>query len=101
MEIKRLRILAIEIFKTLNDINPSYMKNIFTKKTNAKIRPNDIIVRHHNTASYHDKSLITLGPKIWNKLPTNIKSLTSLAKFKEFIRTWFGPSCQCNICRMI
>ena len=28
MEIKRLRTLAMEIFKTLNDINPNYMKEI-------------------------------------------------------------------------
>ena len=43
MEIKRLRTLATEIFKTMNNINPSYMKNIFTRKTNAKIQPHDII----------------------------------------------------------
>ena len=77
MEIKRLRTLATEIFKTINSINPSYMKNIFTPKTNAKIQPHDVIVRHHNTATYGSKSLIAPGPKIWNKLPTNIKSLTS------------------------
>ena len=29
MEIKRLRTLVIEIFKTLNDINPDYKKEIF------------------------------------------------------------------------
>ena len=52
------------------------MKNIFTPKANAKIRPHDIIVRHHNTATHGDKSLTALGPEIWNKLPANIKSLT-------------------------
>ena len=80
MEIKRLRTLATEIFKTINNINPSYIENIFTPKTNAKMRPLDIIVIHHNTAIYGDKSLTALGPKILNKLPTNIKSLTSVAK---------------------
>ena len=39
MEINRLRTLATEIFKTISNINPSYMKNISTPKTNAKIRP--------------------------------------------------------------
>ena len=52
------------------------MKNIFPSKTNAKIRPHDIIVRH-NTTTYGDKSLTALGPKIWNKLSTKIKSLIS------------------------
>ena len=63
MEIKRLRTSATETFKTLNNINLSYMKNIFTSKTNVKIRPHDIIVKDHNTATYSDKSLTALGPK--------------------------------------
>ena len=56
------------------------MKNIFTPKTDLKIRPHDIIVRNHNTATYGDKSLTALGLKIWNKIPTNTKSLTSIKK---------------------
>ena len=63
MEIKRLQTLATEIFKIINNINPSYMKNIFNPKTNDKIRPHDIIVRHHNTATYGGKTLTALGPK--------------------------------------
>ena len=55
---------------------------IFTPKTNVKIRPHDIMVRHHNVAIYGDKSLIALAPKIQNKLATNIKSLTSITKLK-------------------
>ena len=44
MEIKRLRNLATEIFKTVNNLNPSFMKDIFTSKENAKVRLNNIIV---------------------------------------------------------
>ena len=29
MEVKRLRTLALEIFKTLNNLNPNYIKEIF------------------------------------------------------------------------
>ena len=101
MEINRLRILATEIFKTVNDLNPSYMKDIFTPKLNGRVRPNDILVKHRNTIKYGDKSLKTLGPKIWNQLPENIKSETSFPRFKEFIGTWFGPKCRCNVCKRI
>lgn len=45
MEIKSVRVLTIEIFKTINNINPSYMKNIFTSEVNAKVPPNDIAVQ--------------------------------------------------------
>ena len=69
MEIKRLRNLATKIFKIANNLNPSFLKNIFTSKENAKVRPNNLVVKSHNTATYGDKSLMTLGPKIWNALP--------------------------------
>ena len=35
MQIKRIKQLAIEIFKTVNNLNPYFMKNIFTSKQNA------------------------------------------------------------------
>ena len=31
-KLKRLRILSIEIFKTLNDLNPQFMKENFRKQ---------------------------------------------------------------------
>ena len=82
IEIKLLRVLAIEIFKTVNNLNPNYMKDIFTPKLHPKVRPNDILVKYHNTITYSAKSLKTLGPKIWNQLPRDIKSETSYTKFK-------------------
>ena len=82
MPIKRMKQLAIEIFKTVNNLNSDFMKNVFTSKENARVRPRDLLVRSHNTATYGDKSLKILGPKIWNTLPTEIKCETSLSKFK-------------------
>ena len=98
MEIRRLRTLAVEIFKTLNEINAPYMKNIFTPKENSKVRQNHIIVKRINTSRFGTQSLRPLGPKIWNNLPSNIKLETSFPKFKEYIKTWLGPKCRCKIC---
>ena len=39
MEIKRLRTLALEVFKTLNIMNPEYMKEIFHKTAFSTHRP--------------------------------------------------------------
>ena len=52
MEVGRLGTLAVEIFKILNEINPPYMKNIFTSKENSKVRQNDIIVWCINTSRF-------------------------------------------------
>ena len=60
------------------------MKVIFTPKLYPKVRPNDILAKHHNTITYGTKSLKTLDPKIWNQLPEDIKSETSYTKFKEY-----------------
>ena len=64
MEIKRLRNLALEIFRTINDLNPSFMKGIFSAKLNSRVRPNDILVKARKSATFGDKSLATLGLKI-------------------------------------
>ena len=87
MEIKRLFIK-----KT------SFMKSLFSAKLNARVRPNDILVKTRKSATFGDKSLTSLGPKIWNALPQNIKAENSYVKFKEYIATWFGPKCKCNVC---
>ena len=60
------------MFKTLNNINQSYIKNIFNSNGNAKVCPNDIVVRYHKTTSYDDKNLNIFSPKTWNQLPSNI-----------------------------
>ena len=101
IEIKRLWNLAPEIFKTGSNLNPSFMTNILTSKENARVRPNNIVVKSHNSDTYWDKSLMTLGPKIWNALPEEIKSETSYKKFKEYIDLWLGPKCRCNICKSL
>ena len=82
MEIRRLRTLAVKIFKSLNEINHPHMKNIFMPRENGRVKQNDIIVKRINTSRFGTQSLRSLGPKIWTKLPSNIKLETSFPKFK-------------------
>ena len=42
MEIKRLRNLALEFYRTENVLDPKFTKNKFSIKTNVKVTPNDI-----------------------------------------------------------
>ena len=37
-----LKTVANEIFKTINNLNPSFIKGIFTPKPNDRVRPNDM-----------------------------------------------------------
>ena len=44
MKIRRIKTPAIEIFRTVNELNPYFMKTIFTSKTNFRVRPFDLPV---------------------------------------------------------
>ena len=95
MKIKKL---AVEIFKTLNEINPPYMRNIFTPKENSKVRQNNITVKRTNTGRFGNQSLRFLGPKIRSNMLSDIKLETLFPKFKKYIKTWLGPKCRCKVC---
>ena len=105
MEVKHLRTLALEIFKTLNNLNPEYMKEIFYKTTNLTHRPFNIKVNQNNTTKYGNnttkygnKSLRSLGSHIWNSLPRQMREEIDYNKFKICIDKLFGAKCKCNLC---
>ena len=94
-----MRNLTIEMFKTNNNLNPPFLKEIFKREVNPRVRPNDIMIKTHNIAAYGEKSSIVLCPKTWNSLPENTKFESSCRRFKEYINTWFGPNCYCAYCK--
>ena len=56
MELKRYRILALEIFKTLNFLNPTYMQDLSYLRSSSTRRPNNIVVVRTNTNAWNEKS---------------------------------------------
>ena len=90
MEVKRLKTLALEVFKTLNNMNPEYMNEIFHKTAFFTHRPLNLQVNKNSTTKYGNKFLECLIPHIWSSLTNQIKKETSYTKFKEFINNWFG-----------
>ena len=45
MKIRRIKTLAVEIFKTVSELNPNFMKTIITSKTNSRVRPFDLLAK--------------------------------------------------------
>ena len=64
MELKRYRILALEIFKILNVLNPTNMQDLFYLRSSSARRPNNTAVVRANTNTYGTKSLRSLEPQI-------------------------------------
>ena len=52
MEIKRLRTLITEIFKTLHDINPNYMKEIFYLSPHETDKKYGLFAHPRNATKY-------------------------------------------------
>ena len=100
MVVGRLRTLCVEIYKTLNDLCPSYMKDIFHKsvyRTSPRLC-NNIYVYKARRVTYGSKSLRALGPRIWNNLPNYIKTSSNLDLFKKNMKSWDGEVCKCSSC---
>ena len=81
LQIRRIKLLAIEIFKTINDINPSYMKEIFELNTRRDPDNKRLIVQTQKSMKYGSYTLRSLGPRIWNKLPSNLRLCENLTTF--------------------
>ena len=78
MNLRRQKTMCIEIYKTLNELNPGYMNDIF------KLRNTDRLTREKyklnleipkpNQGTFGTRSLRRYGPRIWNALPYHIKT---------------------------
>ena len=95
MKVNRLRSLCIEIYKLINNINPTYMNEIFKlRKISRAVRSNyklNLDVPTINQVSFGGKSLRYYGPKIWNSLSFHIKSSENLEVYYKYYKKleWF------------
>ena len=71
---KQLRILATEVFKSLADLNPDFMKSYFTKEIPYCLR-NGNFLKIPSARSTHDgtNSILFRACLVWNKLPLSVK----------------------------
>ena len=84
------KIIATEIFKTFNNMNPAYMKSIFQKQENVRVTRQTLNLKSqkYNSKKYGFNSLRVLGPIIWNSLPNAIKTSKGIQSFKNGIKDW-------------
>ncbi len=103
LHLRRIKALALEVFKSLNDFNPPFMKELFCpKKVDYDLRDGSIlVVPKFQKVRYGKNSFRYYGAHIWNLLPSEIKKSTTLDHFKALLQEWDGPQCQCAMCSMI
>ena len=64
METKRLRTMVYEIFKTLNNLNPVFMKDTFHCSPNVTSKKHNLYIHTQNTTKFGNKSLRAFGANI-------------------------------------
>ena len=85
--------LAIEIYKFLNALSPSFLNNVFHKNMS-----NSYDLRYHKelyagnpkTVRYGTETVSYIAPKIWSKISETIKNCTMLVLLTLFSFYYFG-----------
>ena len=72
VETKRLRTMVYEIFKTLNNLNPVFMKDVFHNSPNVTHKKHDLYIHTQNTTKFGNKSLRDFGAKKYGAYYQNI-----------------------------
>ena len=89
------------MYKAANNISPSAIadflpnKGIYHDTTNKY----NFMREKVNSIHYGTGSLRILGPKLWDHLPSEIKSAQSLLLFKSKIKKWSVQNCLCRLCK--
>ena len=101
IHVQSVGILALEVYKTLNNLNLVLMKDDFVHKTtghNLRLK-NPLDTPRARTTNNGVRSLSFQGPKIWNSLPESIKTAQNTRQYKNLIKTWFLENkCTCSFC---
>ena len=97
---RNLQLLMIEVYKTIQNLNPSFMKEIFVQKDMTYSLRNKLMMRipKTQTSRHGIESLSFLGSKLWNNLPEELKNIKTLPSFKRQIKGW-KVNCNCRLCR--
>jgi len=90
------KVIAAEVFKTFNNMNPIYMHDIFQKQTNIRATRQTLNLKSQSFRSkkYGFNSLRVLAPIIWNSIPNTIKNSKGITAFKDKIKSWGNDDCE-------
>ena len=96
---KNLQLLMTEIYKTKNDLNPSFMQEIFCEnESHYNLRNNvEFVQPRVRSVGNGTESIRFKGPQLWQMLPQTIRNSGFLAQFKANIKNWKGGNCPCKL----
>ena len=99
---RNLLLLMIEIFKTKNDLNPTFLKDIFAERDGyySLRNLNHLRLPKVRTIIYGTENIQYRGCLLWSSPPKFLKHCSTIEEFKRKIKQWNGDSCTCRLCRV-
>ena len=99
LHVKRLKMMACEVFKIVNKLSPEYIQDMISIKTSSYNfrgeRKADI--PRVNTTRYGLRSFRSEAPQIWNSLPNNLRVAESYPQFRGLLWRWDDLGCGCPV----
>ena len=79
-------------YKSLNGLAPPYLKELLKPyKPSRSLRSSTHslleVPRTVSTSTYEERVFSVSAPKLWNRLPQQLRNAESLATFKDFLKT--------------
>lgn len=101
LQIRRIRIMALETFKIINNMAPPVLSDLIVKRnSNINFRYTNILqIPQVKTTSYGKNSFRYAAPALWNSLPEHFRQTTNFGLFRNLISSWNGKLCKCRNCR--
>ena len=98
---RNIQILATEIYKLINNLSPPIMNRVFKLNSDSRYNLRQIsqFSRSLIKSVYHgSESISYLGPKMWDILPDDYKTIQNLDTFKIKIKKRKPENCPCSLC---
>ena len=97
---RNIQSLCLEIYKTTQNINPTFMNEIFTIKNQTyNTRKQYLLYPNPHTVAYGLNTFGYRGSLIWSSLPKEIQNTNDISTFKEFVSENINLVCKCNLCK--
>ena len=93
----KFKILVL-LHKSYFGNGPAYLKNMLHKYTPARcLRSSEEALRFTvpktKLKTFGDRAFSVLGPALWNELPSKVRKIESISKFKIALKTLYFNQC--------
>ena len=100
LHISRMKLMAREVFKIVNNITPSYLHDLISLKPSTYDFRSEKQAQlpRVNSTRYGLRSFRYEAVRIWNSLPNEFRLAESYPQFRRMLQAWDGLDCKCPSC---